>query len=30
MEIDMLALRVVDARKRTTMLDKAILLERGI
>jgi hypothetical protein len=30
MEIDMVALKVVDARRRTTMLDKATLLERGI
>jgi hypothetical protein len=30
MEIDMVALRVAYARRRTTMLDKATLLERGI
>jgi hypothetical protein len=30
MEIDMATLRVTNARRKTTMLDKATLLERGI
>jgi hypothetical protein len=30
MEIDMVALGVADVRRRTTMLDKATLLKRGI
>jgi hypothetical protein len=30
MEIDMVALRAIDARRRTTISDRATLLDRGI